>query len=286
MIQLTDPRRGHYILIGALLAGMAAVAPAQTTGAGGSAALGTLEYGADIYYPQGCAHNGSTVVCTFVFVHQAETASVRAGVAGSQLTGIQFVDDGHVPHSPNNAYFVDKYGTRQHVLTLNRGDQGTMLVEFPLVDARVSSGELHLGTQMLAGIPVSAGAAAAVGAPNALAAPNTPGAAPAPVAAAASAPRPGAAQAGAAAQQVGSAGDSTCNTPQLAHTAGCKLNSKIRQAEANTTNTANSIAAPVGAVSDAAKQISSLFSGFRKATPAAAPAQPAAAPQSAPASTQ
>ena len=110
-----------------------------------AASFGTLEYGANIYYPQGCQHNGSTVVCTFAFVHQAETQTVRAGGGGSQLTGIQFIDDAHVPHRPNNAYFVDRYGARQHVLTLNRADQGTMMVEFPLVDARVTSAQLRAG---------------------------------------------------------------------------------------------------------------------------------------------
>jgi hypothetical protein len=126
-----------------------------------AASLGTLEYGTSLYYPQGCQHNGSTLVCTFAFVHQAETQTVRAGGGGSQLTGIQFIDDAHVPHKPNNAYFVDRYGARQHVLTLNRADQGTMMVEFPLVDARVTSGQLQLGTQVLAGIPVTAPGAAA-----------------------------------------------------------------------------------------------------------------------------
>src|SRR5580700_11085109 len=144
------------------------------------ASLGTLEYGTDVYYPQSCAHNGSTVVCTFVFVHQAESATIRAGGGGSQLTGIELVDDGHVPHNPNNAYFVDRYGARQHVLSVNRADQGTMMVEFPLVDTRVATGEFHLGTQVLTGIPVTAGGAGpAPGAPNALATGGAQAAAPA-----------------------------------------------------------------------------------------------------------
>ena len=160
-----------------------------------AASLGTLEYGTSLYYPQGCQHNGSTLVCTFAFVHQAETQTVRAGGGGSQLTGIQFIDDAHVPHKPNNAYFVDRYGARQHVLTLNRADQGTMMVEFPLVDARVTSGQLQLGTQVLAGIPVTAPGAAA---PAAAASPP-PGAtgAAAPVRTAAAPARPRAERGGA-----------------------------------------------------------------------------------------
>jgi hypothetical protein len=222
------------------------------------ASLGTLEYGTDVYYPQSCAHNGSTVVCTFVFVHQAETATIRAGGGGSQLTGIQFVDDGHVPHNPNNAYFVDRYGTRQHVLTVNRADQGTMMVEFPLIDTRVTAGEFHLGTQVLTGIPVGATAAgAAPGAANALAT--------------GSGTQAGAQQ---TAQQQAAA-QNGCNTPQLANTQGCKLNAKIHQAQANTTNAATSVTAPVTAVSDAAKQIGALFGGLsaKKPEPEAQPAQ-------------
>jgi hypothetical protein len=195
---MTKPAKSHLALGGslALLTMGSGVAVAEAP----PSSLGTLEYGTDVYYPQGCGHNGSTVVCTFVFVHQAESATIHAGGGGSQLTGIQFVDDGHVPHNPNNAYFVDRYGARQHVLTVNRADQGTMMVEFPLIDTRVATGEFHLGTQVLTGIPVGANAGgAAPGAANALAT--------------------GGAQAGAqqTAQQQGTAQDG-CNTPQLANT--------------------------------------------------------------------
>ena len=163
-------------LIGAATTGLlltaAGVAEADAQPAP-AASLGTLEYGTNLFYPQGCQHNGSTVVCTFAFVHQAETQTIHAGGGGSQLTGIQFIDDAHVPHKPNNAYFVDRYGARQHVLTMNRADQGTMMVEFPLVDARVTSGQLQLGTQVLAGIPVTAvGGAAPAAAANAPAGTN------------------------------------------------------------------------------------------------------------------
>lgn len=220
-------------------------APAQQAPQpGGTPSLGTLEYGPSLYYPQGCGHNGSTVVCTFVFVHQAETASIRAGGGGSQLTGIQFVDDAHVPHLPNNAYFVDRYGMRQHILTVNRGDQGTMVVEFPLVDPRVGSGELHLGTQVLGGIPVGqgAGSAGSVGAANQLAAGSG---------------------AGATAQgqtvRQASAAPNGCNTPQMANTAACRLNAKITGAQASATNTATAVAAPVNAVKQLGDTLGGLF---------------------------
>jgi hypothetical protein len=249
-----------HLALGASLALLATGSSAALADAP-PASLRTLEYGTDVYYPQGCGHNGSTVVCTFVFVHQAESATIRAGGGGSQLTGIQFVDDGHVPHNPNNAYFVDRYGARQHVLSVNRADQGTMMVEFPLVDTRVATGEFHLGTQVLTGIPVGATAGgAAPGAANALAT--------------------GGAQAGtqAGAQQTAqqqAATQNGCNTPQLANTQGCKLNAKIHQAQLNTNNAATSVTAPVSAVSDAAKQLGALFGGLsaKKSEPAPQPTQ-------------
>jgi len=258
-----------------------------------SASLGTLEYGTTLYYPQGCQHNGSTVVCTFAFVHQAETQTLRAGGGGSQLTGIQFIDDAHVPHKPNNAYFIDRYGARQHVLTMNRADQGTMMVEFPLVNAAVTSGQLQLGTQVLAGIPVTAtGGVAAAAAANppagataaapvrTAAAPRAPGPAGAPAAAAPATPAAPTATAIAPASAASSAVQSTCNTPQMAKMTGCKLDAKIHQAEVSSTNQATSIAAPISAVGDAAKQLSGLFGSFTKkpASTPAAPAQPAQAP--------
>ena len=251
-------------LIGAVTSGLLLAAGARAE-APPAASFGTLEYGTNRYSPQGCQHNGSTVVCTFAFVHQAETQTVRAGGGGSQLTGIEFIDDAHVPHKPNNAYFIDRYGARQHMLTLNPADQGTMMVEFPLVDARVTSGQLQLGTQVLAGIPVTAPGAAA---PAAAAT-----AAPATTAAATATPIPAASAASSAVQ-------STCNTPQMAKMTGCKLDAKIHQAEVSSTNQATSIAAPISAVGDAAKQLSGLFGGFAKkpASAPAAPAQPAQAP--------
>lgn len=249
--------RLHLLCAALLLGTFAAVAGADPGGqaappAPAAPSLGTLEYGPTLYYPQGCSHNGSTVVCTFVFVHQAETATIRAGGGGSQLTGIQFVDDGHVPHLPNNAYFVDRYGMRQHLLTVNRADQGTMMVEFPLVDPRVSAGELHLGTQVLGGIPVGQGGAqGSPGAPNALAAGNGQ-----------QAQAPGGIRQAAAPQ-------SNCNTPQMAKTAGCRLQTKTTGAQGDAANAAQQ----VGAVTDAAKQIGTLLGSFGK-KPAAGQATP------------
>jgi hypothetical protein len=235
-----------------LLLAVGAAAGVQAQNAQSTTALGTLEYGPNLFYPQGCAHNGTTVVCTFVFVHQAETQTIAAGVAGSQLTGIQFVDDGHVPHNPSAAYFVDRYGMRQHVLTVNRADQGTMMVEFPMVDTRVNSGELHLATQMLGNIPVNQGGAGpAVGTPNMLASGGGQAAAP-----------------GAASHAQGSPDANACSTPQQANTSACKLSNKINSATTQTTNAANAVAAPINAAK-------SFLGMFQQQKPAAAASQPA-----------
>jgi hypothetical protein len=233
------------ILLLAASASVSAQAPAANA-QNNAPALGTLEYGTNLFYPQGCGHNGTTVVCTFVFVHQSETQTIGAGVAGSQLTGIQLVDDGHVPHPPTAAYFVDRYGMRQHVLTVNRADQGTMMVEFAMVDSRVATGEFHLGTQVIGNIPVGQGGmGAAPGTPNMLAA--------------------GGAQAGG--QPVSNAQNGAqqngCNTPQMANSAACKLNTKINNATVQTSNAASAVAAPV----NAAKQFFGMFQKPAAATP-------------------
>jgi hypothetical protein len=229
-----------------LLAASATVlaqAPAANT-QNNQPSLGTLEYGTNLFYPQGCGHNGTTVVCTFVFVHQAETQTIGAGVAGSQLSGIQFVDDGHVPHPPSAAYFVDRYGMRQHVLTVNRADQGTMMVEFAMVDSRVATGEFHLGTQVIGNIPVNQGGMGqAPGTPNMLAS--------------------GGAQAGTQQTSTGQQQQNGCNTPQMANTAACKLNNKINNATTQTTSAAAAVAAPV----NAAKQFFGMFQKPAAATP-------------------
>ena len=119
---------------------------------------------------------------------------------------------------------------------------------------------------MIGGIPVAAGGAgAAPGAPNALPAGGAQAAAPA----------------ANAKQQNTAAAQNGCNTPQLAQTPGCKLSAKIHQAEASTTSTATAVAAPVSAVSDAAKQLGTLFGGFKSA-----PAAPATTPAPQPAQSQ
>ena len=273
-------------------AALATILLTAATGAGAQQATtqyGELDFGTRQYYPQGCTHSGNTAVCTFVFVQQGQTQPIHVGWNG-ELAGIQFVDDSHVPHNPSNAYFVDNYGGRQTNMTVNRGDQGTMMIEFAQVDPQVGSGGFTMGQQALSGIPVGQGgggqlaganslagmggapagsaapAATRPGAP-ALAAPNTINAsklAPSAntrVAAAA----PAQAQANQAAPAPG------CNTPQTMNTPACKLNNKINNAQNNAANTIGAVAAPVSAVQQLGSSISSLFKK-PAAAPAAAPA--------------
>lgn len=119
------------------------------------AAQGTLQYGKRVYYSTGCVHNGNRAVCSFLFINQGVAATLNAGIAGSELTGIQFVDNAHVPHRADAAYFLDQFGTQQNQLFLNHNDKGMMTVEFATVDPAVSFGEFHLRDQVVAGIQVT-----------------------------------------------------------------------------------------------------------------------------------
>lgn len=115
---------------------------------------GTLSFGNRVYSAAGCAHNGNRVQCTFTFVNQGNDATLRAGNAG-ELAGVQLVDDAHVPHKWDGAYFLDKYGSQQPSLFVQKGDSGTYLVDFANVDPRVTSAEFHLRTQVIGGVSVN-----------------------------------------------------------------------------------------------------------------------------------
>jgi hypothetical protein len=272
MKTLTPWRRSHGAALATILLTAAAGAGAQQA----TTQYGELDFGTRQYYPQGCTHSGNTAICTFVFVQQGQTQPIHVGWNG-ELAGIQFVDDSHVPHNPSNAYFVDNYGGRQTNMTVNRGDQGTMMIEFAQVDPQVGSGGFTMGQQALSGIPVGQGggssqlaganslagmggapaaAPARPGAP-ALAAPNTLNASNTRLAAAPQAQ----------AQQTAA----NCNTPQTMNTPACKLNTKINNAQNNAANTIGAVAAPVSAVQQLGSSISSLFK-----KPAPAPAAPPA----------
>jgi hypothetical protein len=139
----------------ALLAAASAVsAPAARNGAQTYGA-GTLQYFQRVYYPQGCVHNGNHAVCSFTFVNQGQPLTVNAGIPGSELTGISFVDNGHVPHGADAAYFIDPFGSQRNQLFLNKNDTGLMTVEFKDVDPAVTSGEFHLRDQIIGRIAVA-----------------------------------------------------------------------------------------------------------------------------------
>jgi hypothetical protein len=124
-------------------------AQAATTAAG----TGTLTWGNVIYTPAGCVHNGAKAVCTFTLANQGNAVTLQAPW---QMNTLQFVDDAHVPHIADAAYFVDNYGTRQAQLFVNSGEGGTLIREFPNVNDQVASGEFHLANQVVGGVSVAA----------------------------------------------------------------------------------------------------------------------------------
>jgi len=93
-------------------------------------------------------------------VNQGNEATVVAGGAG-ELSGIQMVDDAHVPHRWASAHFLDKYGTQQPRLLVQPGDTGTYVVTFGDVNPQVSSAEFHLRGQIVGGITFGAQSGAA-----------------------------------------------------------------------------------------------------------------------------
>ena len=119
----------------------------------GTAGAGTLAWATRVYTPTGCTHNGNSAVCTFTFVNQGNEATLAAG---GELSGIQLVDDAHVPHRGNAAHFMDKYGDQQPRLIVQPGDTGTYVVVFPNVNSKVASAEFHLREQIIGGINVGA----------------------------------------------------------------------------------------------------------------------------------
>jgi len=131
------------------------------------AAGGTLTSNQRLYYPQGCLHNGTTAVCSFVFINQGQAGTLNSnlGWGGSELIGIRFVDNGNVPHTPSAAYFMDSFGARQPQLVMQQGGQGTFVLEFPNVDPRVTAGAFYLSAQVVSGIAVTTPAPVNVGPP-------------------------------------------------------------------------------------------------------------------------
>jgi len=139
----------------ATASGSPALPRTTQTGSAGAVGTGTLAWGTRVYSSTGCTHNGNSAVCTFTFVNQGNEANLAAGGAG-ELSGIQLVDDAHVPHRWDGAYFMDKYGAQQRRLVVEPGDTGTYVVVFPNVNEHVVSAEFHLRNQVVGGISVGA----------------------------------------------------------------------------------------------------------------------------------
>ena len=127
---------------------------ANRTNAPEIADRGTLAWGTRTYNPMGCVHNGSHAACTFTFVNQGNGTPLYAR-GPAELSGIVLVDDAHVPHAADNAYFVDKYGSQQLQLVVEKGDTGTYIETFPNVDPHVVTAEFHLRSQVIGGVNVA-----------------------------------------------------------------------------------------------------------------------------------
>ncbi len=138
------------------------------TGSAGTVGSGTLAWQTRVYSSTGCTHNGNSAVCTFTFSNQGNEATL---VAGSEMSGIQLVDDAHVPHHANAAHFLDKYGTQQPRLLVQPGDTGTYVLTFPDVNSQVSSADFHLRQQIVGGITFGGAASGSTGAAGAASTP-------------------------------------------------------------------------------------------------------------------
>ena len=131
---------------------------ASATGTTGTGAVGsgTLAWQTRVYSSTGCVHDGNSAVCTFTFANQGNAATL---LAGAEMSGIQLVDDAHVPHRADSAHFLDKYGTQQPRLLVQPGDTGTYVLTFSNVNSQVTSGDFHLRQQIVGGVTFSSAAA-------------------------------------------------------------------------------------------------------------------------------
>jgi len=135
-----------------------AAPPANTQSAMASGGTLSLAKGEYQFAPQGCAHNGNRAICNFFVTYSgAPSGNVNAwaGYYGQWTMNVQLVDNFHVPHGPDAAYFIDGSGTHQPVLFIQRGTQVWVAMEFPNVDASVTNGEFHMGNQIVGGIVFS-----------------------------------------------------------------------------------------------------------------------------------
>ncbi len=161
----TDTRTffgSRLVLVGLCAAALSAPALAasppvktQTLSYGGgtlSLANGTYQFA-----PEGCTHNGNRAICNFYVTYtgaQQGNVNAWAGYNGQWTMNVQLVDNLHVPHSPDTAYFIDATGAHQPVMFIQQGTQVWLATEFPNVDGSVTNGEFHVGNQVVGGVLV------------------------------------------------------------------------------------------------------------------------------------
>jgi hypothetical protein len=246
---LGSPVAMLWIVAAAIAApALAANTPARTQPPSYGAGTLSLANGNYQFAPEGCMHNGNRAICNFYITYtgaQQGNVNAWAGYYAQWTMNVQLVDNLHVPHAPDTAYFIDATGAHQPVMFIQQGTQVWIAVEFPNVDGSVTNGEFHMGNQIVGGVLVSqpnmpsAPASTAQYAMNQTQAPMVPQAtAPAAVPAAAGAPP-----------------NCTPGTPGYSGAALCNVNDKM----------------------NAVKSWGSLLSGFVPAKTSAAP-QPAMQP--------
>ena len=122
---------------------------------GGSLSLANGNYQ---FAPEGCTHNGNRAICNFYVTYLGSPSgnvNAWAGYYGQWTMNVQLIDNLHVPHGPDTAYFIDASGTHQPVLFLQRGTQVWVSVEYPNVDGSVTNGEFHMGNQVVGGVVIA-----------------------------------------------------------------------------------------------------------------------------------
>ncbi len=166
----------------ALCAGAAAVSapkapPTRTQPMSYGAGTLSLANGNYQFAPQGCTHNGNRAVCNFYVTYSGAAAgnvNAWANYWNQWTMNVQLIDNLHVPHGPDTAYFIDGSGAHQPVLFLQQGTQVWVAVEFPNVDSSVSTGEFHMNNQVVGGVQISQPNAQGTAAGNTQLANNSP----------------------------------------------------------------------------------------------------------------
>lgn len=280
-----------------VLLALAAAAQAAGPAPAATTAPGAFNWGQRYYFPQGCLRNGSTAICSFQMVNQGPQATVTAWngngpYSTGELKGLQFIDNGNVPHVLANAYFRNRFGDTVPTLVVQTKDQVTWVAEFTDVNPAVTTGFFVLGNQTLANIAVSNPPPVQMAAPTGVPVPNA-GGAPAPAAnpAGPQAPAPAAQAAAPAAQpapaQTANSGlPAECQNPATMNTAACRTAGKLQRTndKVNAAGAAvQTTATTVNSLAETARGLKSLF-GSKKEEPVvqAVPQQQAAAVPPAP----